>query len=121
LSGQSFVVLGQYEHYGAPHVLVRGADGATHLFPAWMATEQAGASDIVAIPRLPVERLVELREFLDRLAIELPSEGRVPGGHQNDGKANKTAGFVRHACVFRGKAASDSDPFRPLIPTQAGH
>jgi hypothetical protein len=25
------------------------------------------------------------------------------------------------ACVFRGKAASDSDPFRPLIPTQAGH
>jgi DNA replication protein DnaC len=24
-------------------------------------------------------------------------------------------------CVFRGKAASDSDPFRPLIPTQAGH
>ena len=24
-------------------------------------------------------------------------------------------------CVFRRKAASDSDPFRPLIPTQAGH
>src|SRR5215472_15135516 len=24
-------------------------------------------------------------------------------------------------CVFRRKAAGDSDPFRPLIPTQAGH
>jgi len=24
-------------------------------------------------------------------------------------------------CVFQDKAASDSDPFRPLIPTQSGH
>jgi hypothetical protein len=62
LAGQSFVVLGQYEHYGALHVLVRGADGATHLFPAWMATTEAAAAEIVVIPRLPIQRLIDLRE-----------------------------------------------------------
>lgn len=35
---------------------------------------------------------------------------------------NRIERFInRLKCVFRGKAASDSDPFRPLIPTQAGH
>jgi hypothetical protein len=26
-----------------------------------------------------------------------------------------------HLCGFRGKAAGDSDPFQPLIPTQTSH
>ena len=37
LTGQSFLILGEHEHYGAPHVLVRGTDGTTHLLPAWIA------------------------------------------------------------------------------------
>jgi hypothetical protein len=46
LAGRSFLILGQHEHYGAPHVLVRGTDGTTHLLPAWMTTPEAGGRSL---------------------------------------------------------------------------
>src|SRR6266852_4605703 len=64
LTGQSFLILGQHEHYGAPHILVRATDGTTHLLPAWMTLPEAGTTGIVAVPRLPVNRLLELRLVL---------------------------------------------------------
>jgi hypothetical protein len=95
LIGQTFVVLGQYEHYGAPHVLVRGTGGATHLLPAWMTTLEAGGMAVMACPRLSVSRLLELREFLDGLGFALPSGGHVPGGCGHERTENQAAGAVR--------------------------
>jgi hypothetical protein len=73
LTGQSFLILGEHEYYGAPHVLVRGTDGTTHLLPAWMTLPEAGTTGIVAVPRLPVNRLLELRLVLDRIMVALSS------------------------------------------------
>jgi len=55
--------------------------------------------------RLPRMKTLEAFEF-DRSGVSAGQLRQDPGALQ---------------CVFRRKAASDSDPFRPLIPTQAGH
>ena len=90
LHRQTFVVLGQHEHYGAPHVLVRGAEDTRHLLPAWMTSQEAGEIEIVAAPRLSVTKLVELRELLDRTMIGLSSKAQsFTGGHGN-GDTEKT-------------------------------
>ena len=83
LTQQSFVVLSEHERYGTIHLLVRSADGTTHLFPSWMASAEAGATEIVTIPRLPIGRLCELRRFLDQIMIGLSSEDQVPGGSKH--------------------------------------
>jgi hypothetical protein len=76
--------MGEHEHYGAPHVLVRGTEETRYLLPAWMTTAAAGAIEIVAAPRLSVTKLVELRELLDRTMIGLSSrEQSLAGGHGN--------------------------------------
>jgi Family of unknown function (DUF5372) len=80
LTGQSFLILGEHEHYGAPHVLVRGTDGTTHLLPGWMTLPEAGTTGIVAVPRLPVNRLLELRLVLDRIMVALSSGEIAPTG-----------------------------------------
>src|SRR5260370_36246694 len=80
LTGQSFLILGEHEHSGAPHVLVRGTDGTTHLLPAWMTSPEAGAIEIVTVPRLAVNRLFELRSVLDRIMIASSSGEIAPTG-----------------------------------------
>ncbi len=76
--------MGRYDHYGAPHVLVRAASGATHILPEWMTIEAAAATEVVAVPRLAVERLIELRDFLDRIAGAPPSGDHNLGGDADD-------------------------------------
>ena len=49
-----------------------------------MTTEAAGATDVVAVPRLAVERLVELRGFLDRIARARPFGDHNIGGYADD-------------------------------------
>ena len=84
LAKQSFVVLSEHDHYGSIHLLVRTAEGKSHLFPSWMASPEAGTTEIVIIPRLPIDRLCELRRFLDLTMIGLSSEDQVPaGGHKH--------------------------------------
>src|SRR5713101_8770269 len=101
LKGRTFLVVGQYEHYGAPHILVRGeVDGATWLIPAWMTAPEAGATAIVNAPRLPVRRLVDLREFLDRIMIASSSWEAAPaGGSGNEAAEGSTVGHVRHGAA----------------------
>ena len=84
LAKQCFVVMGEHEHYGAPHVLVRDAEETRHLLPVWMTTSEAGSIEIVSVPRLSVTKLVELRELLNRTMIGLSSrEQTLTGGHGN--------------------------------------
>src|SRR5580698_8984111 len=91
LAKQSFVVLSEHEHFGTIHLLVRSGDGTTHLFPSWMASPEAGAVEIVTIPRLSVGRLFELRRFLDQNMIALSSEKQVSAGGCKHGEVEGTA------------------------------
>jgi hypothetical protein len=48
-----------------------------------MVSAEAGATEIVTIPRLPIGRLCELRRFLDQIMIGLSSEDQVSGGRKH--------------------------------------
>jgi hypothetical protein len=55
-----------------------------------MASPEAGAIEIVTIPRLPIGRLCELRRFLDQTVFGLPSEGHVPTGAPKHGEVESS-------------------------------
>ena len=68
LAGQSVHVVGETEHGGSRHLIIRKpSDGAKCLLPEWMTSPAAGVIRIVSCPRLSVNRLVELRGLIDRL------------------------------------------------------
>lgn len=50
-----------------------------------MASPEAGATQIVTIPRLPIGRLCELQRFLDQTMIGLSSEDQVSAGGRKHG------------------------------------
>ena len=110
LKGRSFLVAGQFEHHGAPHVLVREVEGTTWLVPTWMTAPEAGATQIMDAPRLSVRRLIELREFLDRIMVASSAREAAPaGGPDNGATEESTAEPVRHdACQNRIVGASAS-------------
>jgi len=72
LVGKSVLVVGDKEHAGMRHLIIHGPDGAKILLPEWMASPDAGAIRIVSYPRLCVNRLIELRAFVDRLMASSP-------------------------------------------------
>ena len=84
------------------HVLVRSADGTTHLFPSWMASPEASAIEIVTTPRLPTSRLCELRRFLDQTVLGLPSEDHVPAGGNKHGEVR-----VRQTDLFESRPVAE--------------
>ena len=55
-----------------------------------MASAEAGAIEIVTIPRLPIGRLCELRRFLDQIMIGLSSEDQVPAGGRKHGEVESS-------------------------------
>lgn len=96
LTGQTFVLAGRYEHGGVEHVLVRRKDGATFIFPAWM-TGKAGLARIVADPRLPVNRLIELRELVDRIMIASSAGNPAAAGGHHEERNGCSTGSVPSA------------------------
>jgi hypothetical protein len=68
LTGQSVLVVGETEHGGALHLIVRKSDGAKLLLPAWMTFPESRGK-ILSCPRLSVNRLLDLRALLDRLMV----------------------------------------------------
>jgi len=75
------LVVGSTEHRGYRHLIIRKPNGAKILLPEWMTTAEAGAIQTVAIPRLSINKLLELRAFLDRL---MTSSEDQPSGGVND-------------------------------------
>jgi hypothetical protein len=67
LNGQSVLVVGETEHGGALHLIVRKPGGAKLLLPAWMTFPESSSVTILSCPRLSVNGLLELRALLDRL------------------------------------------------------
>jgi hypothetical protein len=74
--------------------LSAGDDGQTFLVPAWMLEPEAATISVVAAPRLPVARLLELRAFLDSgLASDL--RAGPEGGADAKAIGEYAGGFVR--------------------------
>ena len=109
LVGHSVLVVGDKEHAGVRHLIVRKPDGAGFLLPEWMTLPEAGAIQILSCPRLSVNRLIELRTLIDRLMAS--SSGKhVPGGGQSNetGKAIPTR-YVQDTTAVRAATAATND------------
>jgi uncharacterized protein YifN (PemK superfamily) len=75
------LVVASTEHRGYRHLIIRKPNGAKTLLPEWMTTAEAGAIQTVSSPRLSINKLLELRAFLDRL---MTSSEDQPSGGMND-------------------------------------
>jgi hypothetical protein len=75
------LVVASTEHRGYRHLIIRKPNGAKTLLPEWMTTAEAGAIQTVSSPRLSINKLLELRAFLDRL---MTSSEDQPSGGVND-------------------------------------
>lgn len=65
-----------------------------------MASAEAGAIQIVTIPRLPIGGLCELRRFLDQIMIGLSSEDQVSaGGHKHGEVEDSPEESVRESAM----------------------
>ncbi len=67
LCGSMAVVVCDQIHNGTRHLTLRVAGGATSLVPAWMTGSAGAAFQVVERPRLPFDRLLELRALVDSL------------------------------------------------------
>ncbi|MFC7554713.1 DUF5372 family protein [Pseudoroseomonas wenyumeiae] len=65
LFGSMAVVIGDHVHNGTRHLTLRLDDGTSSLVPAWMTGADGAALRVVNVPRLPLDRLLELRALLD--------------------------------------------------------
>src|SRR6516165_7856621 len=76
------------------------------MFRHRMTNEQAATATILATPRLPVGRLTELREFLDRLVAALASETHVSGGRSDETIQGEATQPLRHTKAIDSTAAT---------------
>ena len=60
-------MIGDHEHNGVHHFLIRQAHGGSYQIPDWMFDPAASGLALVPAPRLPVSQLVLLRALVDRL------------------------------------------------------
>ncbi len=79
LVGQTVLVIGEHEHDGIRHFLIRQPSGDSYQIPDWMFDPVANDLAIVSIARLPVSQLMLLRAFIDRLVASPSKEGSTGG------------------------------------------
>ena len=97
---------------GEDHLVVVQPDGTLALIPSWMSEETARSATLSVRPRLPVERLVELRVRIDALLASRsgvwppreggdhatktpPATGPVREGSQDAGYSDVAEGHPR--------------------------
>ena len=59
---------------------IRQSHGGSYQIPEWMFDQEAGASAIVAVPRLPIGQLILLRGLVDHLIAYSPGTAETPEG-----------------------------------------
>ena len=106
-AGQTVLIIGHVEHAGIRHLITRPADGSAVLLPAWMTAPEAGLIQIVTCPRLPVNRIIELRALVDRLMASSGGELVTTGGQTHE-KIASAAGSVQAKAALRRPAVTSS-------------
>src|SRR3954449_5863070 len=94
LVGQTVLITGVHEHDGVCHYLIRQSDGGHFHLPDWMIDPAAGQIETVAVPRLPVSQLLQLRHLVDHLLACSPGK-EEPGGTGNAKAVSPATGSVR--------------------------
>ena len=89
--------------------MIRKPNGAKLLVPEWMTLPEAGAIRIVSSPRLSVNRLMELRDFIDRLMLTSSVEARVSGGQSSDTFGAAQIGSVQDTTIDRTVTTTTND------------
>ena len=92
--GQTVLVIGDHEHDGIHHLLIRQAHGGSYQVPDWMFDPAASGLAVVRVPRLPVSQLMSLRSLVDHLVACSPEE-RSGGGTGNEKVIPSTSGLIR--------------------------
>ena len=95
LTGQSVLVVGETEHGGVLHLIIRKPDGAKLLLPAWMTSAESGSVKILSCPRLSVNRLLDLRALLDRLMTSSSPKPLPGGGRSNEAMETTPVGSLK--------------------------
>jgi hypothetical protein len=107
-ASQIVLIVGHIEHAGSRHLIVRKPDGSAFLLPAWMTAPEAGLIRTVTYPRLPVNRVIELRAPVDRLMASSSGE-LVPTGGQGHEEIEVTAAeSVRANATLRRSTVASS-------------
>jgi hypothetical protein len=74
-------VLARKQFGGEAHFVIRQPDSTLTLLPAWMAAPAAASFRLMADPRLPVNRLLDVRALVEALlASSLGESPRSQGG-----------------------------------------
>jgi hypothetical protein len=89
LVGQTVLITGVHEHDGVCHYLIRQSDGGHFHLPDWMIDPAAGQIETVAVPRLPVSQLLQLRHLVDHL---LAYSANTTDGSHGEASATRTIG-----------------------------
>jgi hypothetical protein len=113
LAGQSVPVVRHFhEHSGAHHLMIQGPNGPKLLVPEWMTLPEAAAIRIESFPRFSVNRLMELRDLIDRLMLTSSGEKRVPGGPSNEALGTSKFGLVHDPAIGRTATTEARDGTR---------
>ena len=107
LVGQTVLVVGDTTHADARYLIIRKSDGTAFQIPAWMTAPEAISIRIIAYPRLPVNRLIELRALVDRLVASSIGEQVPDGGRRNDTMEDGKRGSLRAAAHGRGAGTAE--------------
>ena len=95
LAGQTVLVIGDYEHDGIRHFLIRQPTGGAYQIPDWMFS-QGSSFEVVSAPRLPVSSLIEVRNLIDQ-RVNCPLGRESPGGSDHEETISRAIGPVCEA------------------------
>src|ERR1700694_109604 len=107
-AGQTVLLVGDIEHADTRHLMMRRPDGSAFLLPAWMIAPEAGSIRIVTCPRLPVNRVIELRALVDGLMASFSGELVPTGGHSHEEIEATAAESVRANATLQRSAVASS-------------
>ena len=107
LASRTVLIIGHVKHSSTHHLIIRAADGSAVLLPTWMTAPEAGLLQIVTHPRLPVNRVIELRVLVDRLMASSAGELVTSGGQDHE-KLATAAGSVRAKTTLLRSAVTAS-------------
>lgn len=95
--GHVVQVIGELEHDGKRHLLIRGTPGGSYQIPEWMFGDEAAAAKIITVVRFPIAQLTKLRALVDRLIVTSLAEEEAPKGVIDEKASSSTNGLVQHS------------------------
>lgn len=121
--GERVLVVGCRHHGGEAYFILEQPDGSRALIPAWMANPQAVELETVAVPRIGLAALNDLRRLLDSLLSSCalrPKARKATGGvneaeHQTSERSISHHRTAREESTRKRALARSSSSGRPAM------